>query len=98
MVITPPKCKLSHRLIHTTTQAALNLKNLKIKRDCSYVLPSSEILGGYKQMEASQAELKLACTFYGKKVQTEVNYFDPTTKISIGGEWQSLILVHSDGQ
>lgn len=66
--------------------------------DCSYVLPSSEILGGYKQMEASQAELKLAYTFYGKKVQTEVNYFDPTTKISIGGEWQSLILVHSDGQ
>lgn len=66
--------------------------------DCNYAFPSSEILVGYKQMEASQAELKLACTFYGKKAQTEVNYFDTTTKISIGGEWRSLILVHSDVQ
>ena len=67
--------------------------------DYSYILPSARTLNHYKQMQASQAELKSACTLYKKNSSLKLTiHFDTSTRSSIDGEWSSLIVIFSDGQ
>ena len=62
--------------------------------DYSYILLSAKTLNDYKQVQASQAELKSACALYKKNSNLKSTiHFDTTTESSIDGEWSSLILI-----
>ena len=63
------------------------------------MLPSAQIIGDYKHMQASEAERNAAIALYREPdAIKKIMHYDNTTRSSIDEEWPSVILKLSSGQ